>query len=131
VNQAITSFQIFVTQDPDGLIQQPIDVSQCDNAVGGGTDVDGIINDFIILSSKDAEVLNNVAFADPSLYTVSYHLNNADAMGDANPIDKVNPYTNVTANRQTIHVRVEHNNNPTACVAYTTFEFLILQHLLN
>jgi gliding motility-associated-like protein len=76
-------------------------------------------------TSNTAGVLNNVAFADPSLYTVSYHLNNADAMGDANPIDKVNPYTNVTANRQTIHVRVEHNNNPTACVAYTTFDLIV------
>jgi gliding motility-associated-like protein len=125
VNQAITSFQIFVTQDPDGLIQTPTDVSACDNAIGGGTDTDGIINDFIVLSTKDAEILNNAAIVNTALYTVSYHLTGADATGDANPIDKINPYTNATANQQTIYVRVEHNDNATNCVAFTDFDLIV------
>ncbi len=124
VNIATTSFQIFVTQDPDGLIQTPVDVSDCDDTADGD-DTNGFINNFITLSSKDAEILNNVAFANTALYTVSYHRSSADATNDANPIDKVNPYTNETANNQTIYVRVEHNDNPLNCVAYTNFDLIV------
>ncbi|QMU66392.1 MAG: T9SS type B sorting domain-containing protein [Flavobacteriaceae bacterium] len=123
-NQTITSFQLFVTQNPDGLIQTLADVSRCDTASAGGTDTDGIINDFITLSSKDAEILGT-DFFNSALYTVSYHLTATDATNDTNPIDKINPYTNTTPNGQTIYVRVGHNDNPTACVAYTNFDLIV------
>ncbi|MDT7833569.1 hypothetical protein RQM59_14405, partial [Flavobacteriaceae bacterium S356] len=83
-----------------------------------GDDTNGLINNFITLSSKDTEILNNVAFANTALYTVSYHRSAAEATNDANPIDKVNPYTNETAGTQTIYVRVEHNDNAVNCVAF-------------
>ncbi|MFY0604037.1 MAG: PKD domain-containing protein, partial [Flavobacteriaceae bacterium] len=125
-NQAITDFQIFVSQDPNGLIQTPVDVSDCDNAVGGGTDTDGIINDFITLSSKDVEVLNNVAFVDPTVYSVSYHTTLIGSQTDSTTdvIDKNIPYTNITANQQTIYIRVEHNDD-VSCAAFTTFDLII------
>ncbi|MDT7832204.1 hypothetical protein RQM59_07410, partial [Flavobacteriaceae bacterium S356] len=123
-NLATTSFQIFVTQDPDGLIQTPVDVSDCDDAADGD-DTNGLINNFITLSSKDTEILNNVAFANTALYTVSYHRSAAEATNDANPIDKVNPYTNETAGTQTIYVRVEHNDNAVNCVAFTNFNLIV------
>jgi gliding motility-associated-like protein len=120
-NQAITSFQIFVTQDPTGLVQSaPVPYRFCDNN-SVGTDIDGVINSFI-LSSKDAEVLNSLS---ASQFNITYHVTAADANSDINPIDKANPYTNTTPNQQTVYARIENVDNPLNCVTIVNFDLVV------
>ncbi|MBL4605594.1 MAG: hypothetical protein JKY02_08040, partial [Flavobacteriaceae bacterium] len=106
-----TNFQIRVDALP--ALQNPADYEFCDDDVDGD-DTNGFINGFL-LSTKDTEVLGALVPAD---YTVSYHVSQNDADNNLDPIDKVNPYTNVTANTQGVFVRVE--NNTTNCVTVST-----------
>ncbi|RKE88079.1 T9SS type B sorting domain-containing protein, partial [Ichthyenterobacterium magnum] len=64
------------------------------------------------LTSKDAEVLNG---QDPLVFTVSYHISQADADTAANGL--VSPYTNVLGNPQTIYVAI--TNTVTGCMVST------------
>ncbi len=76
---------------------------------------DGI--EFFDLSQKNNDVLNSVS---PGTYTISYHLSNADAQNNLNPINT--PIQNTT-NPQTIYVRIEDNNG--GCMAYANFNLVV------
>ena len=106
-----TDFQIRVDALP--TLQNPADYELCDDATDGD-DTNGFVSGFI-LSTKDTEVLGSL---NPADYTVSYHDSQNDADNNLDPIDKANPYTNITANSQGIFVRVE--NNTTNCVTTST-----------
>ncbi|MEZ4838501.1 PKD-like domain-containing protein [Flavobacterium sp.] len=60
------------------------------------------------LTENDDDALNGL---DPTLYTVTYHTNQADANVGAAPIVPANAYNGTT---ETIYVRVEENANPSA-----------------
>ncbi|MFY0631371.1 MAG: hypothetical protein JXR05_13375, partial [Flavobacteriaceae bacterium] len=108
---ATTDFEIRVDELP--TLQNPANYEFCDDNTDGD-DTNGIVSSFI-LSTKDVDVLGALTPAD---YTVSYHVSQNDADNNLSPIDKVNPYTNVTANSQGVFVRVE--NNTTNCVTTST-----------
>ncbi len=67
------------------------------------------------LESQTVDILNG---QDPSVYEVTYHLTDSDAMNDINPLSS--PYTNNTQ-AQTIYVRVDNRNNDT-CADFTLFD---------
>lgn len=99
---AITSFILDVTNLV--LTVSPSDYEICDDT-NDGNDTNGFVDRFI-LSDKDAEILS-LNGLDPSIHEVSYHLDANDAINDVNPIDKINPYTNIIAGSQPIFIRVE------------------------
>ncbi len=91
-------------------IANPItDYLLCDDAV-----VDGFTE--FDLSVKDAEIIG----AQVGI-TVSYHLSQADADANNNPLP--NLFTN-TVNPQTIYVRIESDNN-TSCYNTATFDLVV------
>lgn len=108
---ATTSFNLLVNPNP--TLQNPADYELCDD-VNDGDDTNGIVQSFI-LSTKDTEVLGPL---NPADYTVAYFETQDDANNNVDAIDKVNPYTNITANTQPIFVRVE--NNTTGCFTVST-----------
>ncbi len=100
----ITDFNLSVTDLP--IPTQPEPYRICDNTTVG-TDVDGIVNNFI-LRTKDAEILRNL---NPAQYNVSYHTSLAGAQTDANT-DVIDKTTNFEVNNsQDVFVRVENVDN--------------------
>ena len=95
-----------------------IDYEQCDD------DTDGFVNTFL-LSTKDSEILQ---FIDPTLYEVNYFESLDDAENNTNPIDKTVPYQNITANSQTIYVRV--NEIVSALCLDTSLQFNLIVNQL-
>ena len=79
------------------------------------TSEDGI--EIFDLSTKDNEITNAVT---PGTYTISYHLTNADAQNNINPI--IAPIQN-TVNPQPTFVRIEDLNS--GCMAYTNFNLVV------
>ncbi len=72
------------------------------------------------LSTLDAEVLDG---QNPANYAVSYHLSQADAQANVNPLS--NPYSN-TSNPQTIYARVSNVSTTTSiCYATTSLELQV------
>jgi len=69
------------------------------------------------LTTKNTEILNSVT---PGAYNISYHLTNADAQNNINPI--IAPIQN-TINPQSIFVRIEDMNS--GCMAYTNFNLIV------
>ncbi|MEQ6122607.1 hypothetical protein AAON49_00210, partial [Pseudotenacibaculum sp. MALMAid0570] len=108
---ATTSFNLLVNPNP--TLQNPADYELCDDN-GDGDDTNGIVQSFV-LSTKDTEVLGTL---NPADYTVAYFESQNDADNNLNPIDKINPYTNISANTQPIFVRVSNNN--TGCFTVST-----------
>ncbi|MFC0605454.1 T9SS type B sorting domain-containing protein [Winogradskyella pulchriflava] len=104
----ISTFDLIVTPVPGVVNPTPLQV--CDD----GTP-DGITS--IDLSIKDTEITAN----NPN-YTVSYHISQADADNDANPL--AIPYTN-TVNGQIIFARVV--DTVTGCYNTTTLELNVEQ----
>ena len=88
------------------------DISVCDNAGN-----DGIFEDFEFTNKNSEALLNQDALQ----YNVRYF----ESMDDANNLENEIefPYTNIT-NPQTIHVRVDNNDN-TDCFDITTFELIV------
>jgi len=117
---AITTFNLAVTGLP--VPQDPTDYNICDDTTVG-TDTDGFINGFT-LSTKDAEILGSL---DPAIYTVTYHTTLAGAQTDnaTDVIDKVNLYTNIVANTETVFIRVENNNNVVCFDATKTLNLVV------
>ncbi|SEB40229.1 gliding motility-associated C-terminal domain-containing protein [Tenacibaculum sp. MAR_2009_124] len=102
----VTQFNITVSSEPE--VTQPTDYIVCDDLISG-SDTDGIFNNFD-LASKDSEILGSLS---TSTFSVSYHttLTGAQTNSTTDVIDKSIPYTNITANSQTIYVRVENSLN--------------------
>jgi gliding motility-associated-like protein len=79
---------------------------------------DAVVDDFteFDLSTRDAEAIGG-----QSNVTVSYHLSQADADNDVNPLPTL--FTN-TVNPQTIYVRIENSSN-TPCFGTSTFDLIV------
>ncbi len=115
---AITSFRLAVTGFP--VPTPPTDYVLCDNE-GNGIDTDGFVQNFV-LNTKDNEILGSLS---ATQYNVTYHLNANDADTNFNPIDKVNPYTNINPNTQQIFVRVESVDNAACYDAGSSFNLVV------
>jgi gliding motility-associated-like protein len=85
------------------------DFVQCDDASNDGVES-------FDLTTKTAEV---EAALPPSVYTISYHISNTNAVNNNNPLNAV---TNIIS-PQTIHVRAE--DTTTGCVYITTFSLIV------
>ncbi|HLP63146.1 MAG TPA: hypothetical protein VK161_01460, partial [Flavobacterium sp.] len=83
---------------------------------------DDVSNDGFATFDLTPQTLPALNGANPSLYTISYHISQADADSGANPISPINSYTN-TSNPQTIYVRMEENANP---LTYGTDSFQLI-----
>jgi gliding motility-associated-like protein len=117
---ALTTFTIAVTGFP--VPETPTDYPFCDN-ISVGSDTDGFVDDFI-LENKDAQILGSL---DPNQYTVSYHTtqNGAQTSATLEVIPKTTKYTNTTANRQPVYVRVENRDNTSCFDASKTFYLIV------
>ncbi len=115
-----TSFKLVVTGKP--VPQTPTNYERCDDTISGG-DTDGFFNNFV-LNTKDAEILGVLS---TTTYEVSYHttLVGAQTSNTTNVIDKNTPYRNVTANSQTIYVRVENKNNAACNDTTKSFQLVV------
>ena len=85
------------------VTSEAVTFEQCDNA-NDGDDTNGLV-EFDLLTINN-QVLGT---QDASQFTVSYHVNDIDAMQGDNPLPDA--YTNTTANMQVIFARVQNNSN--------------------
>ena len=108
-----TDFQLLVPTQPTANTPNAYEV--CDDL-----SADGYYSNFL-LNSKDSEVLIT---QDQTLFNISYHLTFNDADNNMAPLDKENPYTNISQNTQTIFVRIE-NKTQTDCYEITSFDLVI------
>ncbi|NRR91886.1 T9SS type A sorting domain-containing protein [Winogradskyella undariae] len=99
----ITPLTIRVLPNPSGAMGNPSDIMLCDDDNDGITDFDLTLNEGEINPSGEP-------------FTLSYFINEADALGNFAPLDPTN-FTNVS-NPQTIYVRVEGSSG---CFALTDF----------
>lgn len=77
---------------------QPIDLYACDDTVGGG-----IFCDFD-LTANDVHILNG---ASPNNYVITYHMSQADAENNTNPLANATNYCNTAPNVEQLFARVE------------------------
>lgn len=105
----VKSFQLHIL--PVLNISQPNDYNVCESALGSGV---GVFN----LNTLNSQILNSVS--NPNLYTISYHLTNADAQDG---INSVNPL-NYSSNTVTLHIRVHLIDDPT-CLSTTTVNLVV------
>ncbi len=89
-------------------------IQLCDDLTEDGTEE-------FDLTQRENVIINTL---DPSIYTATYHENQADADGNINAIANPAAYDN-TSSPQTIYVRVTDNNNAT-CYAVETFDIEVL-----
>ncbi|MDN3493100.1 T9SS type B sorting domain-containing protein [Winogradskyella bathintestinalis] len=110
----IVTMEIIVNQTPQlgGTAPEPFEICD-DSSVDGYGQFD--------LTSKVSEILQNIA--DPTLYTVSFYLNETDADEALNAIMNETNYTNSDDFNQTLWVRVE--DNVSGCYKLTTLELLV------
>ena len=94
---------ITLTVDPVPVSNPVADLELCDNSDDGDFS-NGFVQNFDI-ASQTPLILGG---QDPTIYNVTYHTSSTDASAGANPITNLTSYTNTTANRQTIYVRVQH-----------------------
>ena len=106
-------FQLLVPIQPTANTPNTYEV--CDDL-----SADGYYSNFL-LNSKDSEVLIT---QDQTLFNISYHLTFNDADNNLSPLDKENPYTNISQNIQTVFVRIE-NKTQTDCYEITSFDLVI------
>ncbi len=106
---ATGTFQLQVFDTPTAHVPEPLIV--CD------TEGTGILA--LDLSIKDTEVLDG---QDPDDFTVTYFATQTDAEANVNALTK-SAYTN-TAARETLHARIQNNENED-CHDVTSFEFII------
>ncbi|MBT8278052.1 MAG: T9SS type B sorting domain-containing protein, partial [Bacteroidia bacterium] len=100
-----TNFQLIVNPTPDVVVMTPLEV--CDD------DSDGFAE--FTLTDKNGEALNGQAGIN-----VTYHLTQADADTDSNPL--ASPYTNVS-NPQTVYIRLE--DGTTGCFNTTSLQLIV------
>jgi gliding motility-associated-like protein len=89
--------------DPVPVSNPVNDLEACDNSDDGD-----FSNGFIQNFNLETQTPLILGTQDPAIYRVTYHLTANDANTGANAISNTTSYTNITANRQTIYVRVEH-----------------------
>ncbi|MFD1163151.1 choice-of-anchor L domain-containing protein [Hwangdonia seohaensis] len=102
--------EIVVVLNTEEPINQVTDYILCDDISGDETEV-------FDLSSKNTEVINNIPFSN---YDFSYHLSDADARNNVNPVS--GNFSN-TVNPQTIYVRIQDNDS--GCYGFTTFNLIV------
>ncbi|WP_179333084.1 T9SS type A sorting domain-containing protein [Winogradskyella costae] len=102
-----TTLTIRVLPNPFGAMGTPSDIMLCDDDNDGITDFDLTLNEGEINPSGES-------------FTLSYFINEADALGNFAPLDPTN-FTNVS-NPQTIYVRVEGSSG---CFALTNFDIYV------
>jgi gliding motility-associated-like protein len=90
--------------DPVPVSNPVQDLELCDNADDGD-----FSNGFVQTFNLESQTPTILGTQDPATYTVTYHTSPNDASTGANPITNTTSYTNATANRETIYIRVEHN----------------------
>ena len=113
--ETIVELNLVVNPTPQ-LGAAPSALEVCDDASG-----DGFAQ--FDLPSKEVEILQNLV--DPTLYTVSYYILEADAEAGMNAIANPNNFTNTDDFNQTIWVRVEDNSSD--CYKLTTLELIVNQ----
>lgn len=107
---AIVDFDITVNPLPNTVVIETL--QECENGTDGIFDFD--------LSSKIDEILNG---QDPTVFTVSFHINQTDADNLANPLPST--FTNTT-NPQPIFIAI--TNNDTGCsVSIQTFNVEVIE----
>ena len=94
---------ITLTVDPVPVFNPVADLELCDNSDDGDFS-NGFVQNFNI-ESQTPFILGG---QDPNTYRVTYHTSSNDASIGINAISNTTVYTNTTANRQTIYVRIEH-----------------------
>ncbi len=104
--QCTSTSAIALSVNLNPVAQQPTKWEICD------TDNDGAFS--FDLSQKNSEILGALAPAD---YNITYHISQADADNDANPV--AIPFSN-TSNPQTIYARLE--TNASGCYDTESFE---------
>jgi gliding motility-associated-like protein len=104
---AVVDFDLIVNPLPE-VIAVP-DLIECELSTDGLFDFD--------LESKTNEILNGQS---PAIFSVTYHISQADADANANPI--ISPYTNILGNPQPIYVSI--TNTTTGC-SISTVQFNI------
>lgn len=101
----ISNFRVIVNQEP--IAENVSNLSYCDDDADGN-DANGFVQN-IDLDSQIPGILG--ATQDEDDFTVTFHETQADATSGANALSS--PYSNTTANQQTIYVRVL--NDDTGC----------------
>ena len=102
----ISNFNAIVNPEP--TTENVSNLSFCDDDLDGD-DTNGFVQN-IDLDSQITEILGPLQ--DPDDFTVTFHETQADASAGTDALSS--PYTNTTADQQTIYVRVE--NKDTLCV---------------
>ena len=98
---------ITLTVNPVPIVNPIGNLILCDDAIDGD-DTNGIVQ-YFNLENQTSLILGS---QDPNDFTVTYHEFSSEVTSGANPLSS--PYTNTTANLQTIFVRVI--NNTTGCL---------------
>ena len=110
---------ITLTTDPVPTASPVSNLELCDD----DTDGDGF-NGFVQSFDLDSQTPLILGTQDPANYTVTYHTSANDARIGANSIATTSAYTNITANLQTIYIRVTENAN--GCFTdHTTFDLIV------
>ena len=107
----IVELQLIVYDVPD-ITDPPTALEVCDDDTDGFAQFD--------LTSKDTEILNGL---DPLQYSVTYYETQINAETPTNAILNTASYTNITANLQTLWVRVE--DTLTGCYSITTLDLVV------
>ncbi|MFD1614337.1 T9SS type B sorting domain-containing protein [Gelatiniphilus marinus] len=110
-NACVETDEAVVVLNTEEPINPVTDYALCDDASGDGFET-------FDLSSKNTEIINNIPFAN---YDFSYHLSDADARNNANPVS--GNFTNTTPFSQTIYVRIQDTNS--GCFGFTTFNLVV------
>ena len=93
-------------------ISQPNDLDQCD-----------VNNDFTGLFNLSDLIPSILGGQDPSNYNISFHVSQADALNNTNPVATDGIYTNFS-NPQEIYTRITDTNN--TCLSITSFSIEVL-----
>ena len=96
---------ITLTVDPVPVSNPVADLELCDNFDDGNFE-NGIVQTF----NLDAQTPIILGTQDPTNYAVTYHTSANDASLGSNAISNTAMYENITANQQTIYVRVTHTS---------------------
>lgn len=109
-------FPYYLIITPAATATMPDTVNICD--------VDGDNDGY---SSYDLTTLNPTILngQNPADYTVTYYINNINAINGVNAISNPEDFENTTAYNQTVYVRVINNDLPTQCFATTSVGLVV------
>ncbi len=110
-NACVETDEIVVVLNTEEPIAPISDYFLCDDISEDGIEV-------FDLSSKNAEVINNIPFT--NFFPHSYHLSDTDARNNVNSVS--GNFSN-TVNPQTIYVRIQ--DSDTGCFGFTTFDLIV------